>query len=271
MPLSKFTMIFELSTNADGFSQSTRVGGWTESVYYNGAVSDIRKDFFRTLCTLRAALLPQSAAIVGQRYQNLDPRGGSATGGQRFNGNAAYGNDIPQMALLCSIGAVGATNIRRFELRGLPDELVHQGEYSPDGVYPGLINNFVYALQRDSWYFVGRDLSQPLVPMVSLASGGNFVLSQDLTFDIGNRVQILRTVDADGIQSGGFFYIATKASPRTGNIADWIGGDNVGGKMRLANNVTLLFDRASFAVERVVTRKVGRPFGGYSGRRSVRR
>src|SRR4051812_2176397 len=100
---SKYTAIFELSTNNSNTAQGHRVGGWSETVYYNGSVNAVNIAQFTNLCQRRARFLPASAAVVGQRYQNIDPVGGASTGSVRFPGNANYGNDVPQMSLLCRI------------------------------------------------------------------------------------------------------------------------------------------------------------------------
>lgn len=267
----KYTMVFELATNTTGGSIGNRVGGWSESWYKSGDVGAAKIALFKNLCQYRALLLPTSAAVVGQRYQNVDPVGPSSTGRVRSPGLSAFGTDVPQLSLLCRIGAVSGANFRQIELRGLPDSLVVEGEYRPQPTFTASLTAYINLLQSDNWQFRGRDLSAPTVPIVTLDQNGAFELSQPLAFGVGDKVQVIRTMDEDGIQSGGFFYIGTATSATTGTIKNWIGGDNIGGKMRVAGIVYPTVNAATFGITGVAVRKVGRPSNSYRGRRSRKR
>jgi len=269
--VTKLGMVFDLSTNPSNTAQGHRVGGWTEWVYAGEAPSSSLTTRFNNLCAARAAFLPASARIVGQKTLIVEPRGGSAQAGVIFTGNATYGTDVPQMSLMCKIGSAAWPNIRTLELRGFPDSLVFQGEYKPDGTIEGLLANFATQLEVGNFSFRGRNLNNPLAPISSIAANGTVVLAQDLVFNEGDLVQVLRTNDENGNRVGGFFFVLDKTDARNLVLSNWTSGQTFSGKLRIASTVYPAFQAASFAVTRVNVRKVGRPSGGYSGRRSARR
>lgn len=271
MAAGKYTMTFELATNTSGGSVGHRVGGWSESWYMSGSIDAAKIAKFKSLCQYRAVMLPASAAVSGQRYQTVDPVGPSSTGRQRFPGQSQLGTDVPQLSLLCRVGSIAGANFRQVELRGLPDSMVEEGEYKPNYQFTQALTGFFRVLQEDGWQFRGRDLEAPTVPIVTLDLNGAFVLADALTFGKGDRLQVIRTVDEDGIQSGGFFRVATAVSNTEGTLSKWIGGDNKDGKMRIANIIYPSVNAATMGITGVAVRKVGRPSNSYRGRRSRRR
>lgn len=270
MPFIKCTMLIEARSAVSSPSVRARIGGWSESWYDNSStLTDVVRARFVTLCTRRAALLPQGTQITGQRYQIVDPVGASSTGSRIYPGSAGTQADIPQMALLMRIPGQGVANHRPVYLRGLPDARVVEGEYSPSAVYTNALSLFLQALV--GWNFRGRNLAAAAVPILTIDVNGVFQLETDSALGAGSMVRVLRTNLLAGGQFGGRFRIAAMPTARTGTLADWSAGPAVGGRLRLDSIIYpevgpgLTVDDV---ISRVVTKKVGRPFSEYSGRRS---
>jgi hypothetical protein len=279
MPHTKCTMLMQLRTNVDQpNSPISRIGGWSESWYdTNTAISAVRPPFIQ-LCQKRAALLPAGAAVVGQRYQQVDPVGASSSTSFSFPGNARFTTssdvlaaDMPQNALLCAVIGASVKNTRRFTLRGLPDAVVVGGEYNPgNSAFSTALQAFFNEL--DLYWFPGRDLSAPTYPLLTIDSLGNFASEQATLFVVNQMVRVLRTKDADGRLRGGRFQVETmNPGGYTGKLAGWTFGACKGGKLRADSMIWAQVRPANISIGRQVTRKVGRPFTQYRGRRSAKR
>jgi len=268
MPWLKYTFLFQLSTNATKPNEKVhRIGGWSETWYDEPSTN------FAVIAAnwsaRRAPLLPQGAAIIGCRIQQVEPVAGAQTIALSFPGQAANSADIPQMALQCKATGIGTRNIRTFTLRGIPDGQVTEGEYTPVGGFDTALANFFKYLKGSSWNFRGRDLSQVAHPIVGIANTGVITFSEPHGMIVGDYVRILRTTLANGRQFGGRFFVATVNTPTTMAITGWTQGDTVGGKGRKDG---IVFPQVELAVQdRVITRRVGRPFIQYRGRRSKKR
>lgn len=280
MPI-KCTALFQLSTNVDFPNlPAHRIGGWSESWYYIGSsipnaiqafASPGTALFPFSWCAGRAALLPGGAAIIGQRYQQVAPVGQSQTAGGIYPGSAGEAADIPQQALLCSIPAVGAGNIKRFTLRGIPDARIIEGEFQGTQSFTQSLNNFFFVL--GNFQFRARDLTQPTANIVSISAAGLVTCEAAATFNVNDMVRVLRTRTVDGDLLGGRFQVA---SVGPGNnvftLANWSPAEaTTGGRVRRDSIVFLPADNTRAAAYRAVIRKVGRPFGAYRGRRSAKR
>lgn len=265
------TALFQLATNQGGTARGgPRLGGWSES-WYLDVQPEVARTRFANLCSLRAALLPPSAVIVGQRYQLIG--GGSSTGAVRFPGTAGAENDVPQMALLMTAAGAGVPNIRRFSLRGWPDAWVIEGELRPVFVALTALTTWQQRVVSDQFRFRARDLGTTIVKIASISTTGAFVLFEDLTFNVGDFLQIRRAYDQFGRLVSGRYQVATKADARQGTLRLWPPDSSV------TNNGTATKYVVSFPlvatnginISRIVTRKVGRPFEQYRGRSSRRR
>src|SRR5262249_46844528 len=93
----KVSMLFSLTTGGGPGQNLQRVGGWSESVYWEGLTIDALKAALfapaaggvggvQPLCPTRASLLPTSAQLVGQRLQQVDPPGPTTSLGNLFPG-----------------------------------------------------------------------------------------------------------------------------------------------------------------------------------------
>lgn len=270
MVMTKCTLLIESrSANSQADATRSRIAGWSESWYDEGPFSETKRAYTISLAQKRAALLPTGSSVVGQRYQEVDPIGASSTGSRVFAGGAGLQADIPQMALLLRIPGVGVKNFRPFYLRGLPDARVNEGEYSPSSIYTNKLIQFL--LELEQWNFRGRNLAATTVPILTIDNAGVFQLEADSAIAVNDMVRVLRTNLATGGQFGGRFRVSAKPTARTGTLADWTAGPAAGGRIRADSIIYPVVPgglKPEDVISRVVTRKVGRPFAGYSGRDS---
>lgn len=276
MSAGKYTMLIQQSTLHPTNNAIIRVGGWSES-WYEYDTSFIAS--FLNLCERRAALLPNNAAIVGQRVQQVDPAGSAQVFGQVFTGTAGVQPDIPQMALLARARAVGVSNTRAVILRGIPDAYVENGEYVPSQGYAAKVLQFVGSLVNGGWKFRGRNLAadtsailivSPVLDSPTSDAIISLIGTVPSSFAVGNVVQVLGAVDFDGIKRGGSFKVkAVDTDERTITISHWPYESCESGRVRAITYIYPVV--ADVQPNRIITRKVGRPFTSYRGRRSKRR
>lgn len=281
MATFKMTMLFNHVSGISSPNQPLhRTGGWSESWYKDGnSVSDIVAAFTGTgvaaqagvaLGPARAALLPFGASITGIRVQSVVPAAPAQSIGILLPGQAGNLADVPQMAVLLACPGLGVNNIRRVALRGIPDAQVIEGEASYTGPYLGQLQTFIALL--NSWKFRGRDLSQPLNKIVSITALGVITFEGNVTYSPLDFVRILKAKDSTGNLRGGRFQI-TVVGPNSNQvtIGGWPFGATTGGSARKDAVVYPLVDSANTKANRVVVKKVGRPFVAYRGRRSRKR
>lgn len=265
----KCTALFNSVSNLSAASGAqTRTGGWSESVYNTGNAAAAR-DLFLAFCQLRARILPKGFAIVGQRFQEVD--GQSSTLGRRFPGNPAYEADIPQMGLQIKGQASGAINVRRWTFRGIPDIMVTEGEYLPTPQFKTMAENAAKFLGGSTWRFFAKDLSQTLYDVASITTAGLMTLALETPFDAGMEVQLFRCKDESGRGVNGRFLCLQNAGVTQTQLSNYKKAAVVSGQVRRVQYFPYGIDASTIAVEKCVVRKVGRPFGGYSGRHGRRK
>lgn len=282
MPAVKYTMLFQFATNVNfPNSKIHRTAGWSESWYQPGndvagtiAIANgtaLAGAAAFSILNTRAALLPQGAAIVGFRVQQVDPSGSAQSGALTLPGDKAAPPDIPQMAALCKATSVGRANIRRFTLRGIPDQYVTEGESNFVGDYKGLLLKFFLAL--GAWSFRARDLSQANIRVVTIAADGTVQAEAAIPYAVGDFVRVLRTINSAGQRVGGRFMV-TSVGPGVGvfKVGGWTAGACTLGSVR---KDAIVYPQVSPGgpdfFDRIVTRRVGRPFVAYRGRQPKRR
>jgi hypothetical protein len=275
----KITLFLQLATNVDfPANPARRIGGWTESWYFagvdtNAAIVATNEQIAGApgLCRARSATLPQSASIVGQRFQLVAPNvGPSQSLNKFFPGQFGQQNDIPQMALLCRVPALGAANIRRLVLRGIPDASVVEGEYSPSIGFTQALNALFICL--GNFQFRGRDLTQPTLKMIMADASGNVSTEVPATYNVNDMVRVLKASTSKNSLVGGRFQVTT-TGPLTTNfkLLNWNLGSTTGGSVRKDGIVFVNVDAQNISTGRIIVKKVGRPFTQYRGRRSARK
>ena len=275
MAIQKVTMLFQLVTqDVSVVGAAARVAGWSESWYFEGDLTSALEATVNKggLCSVRAQLLPASAAIVGQRYQQVDPApvGNSITRSKVFPGLSTLPTDVPQMALLISVPGVGVKNVKHYEMRGVPDSMVTTGEFSPSGPYEKALKNFFNAL--GAWKFKGQDFSQPLHIIQNINTAGEITTVTQPAWGNPSVARLTRMKTSVGLSLPGetrnIIGIIKVPPGAQGLIIDWPTDQVV--KSGFARKVVAIYPTVSIndvEVERVVVRKVGRPFDLYRGRR----
>lgn len=273
MAVIKVTSLFELNTVPNPFSVG-RVGGWSESWYYTGTIAQAKIAYNGGggLAALRAALLPAGAAIVGQRYQQVDPPpvGASFSDGRLYPGAAGIISDIPQMALLINVRALVVTRSKLYMLRGVPDDYVKGGEYQPTPPYAAALTSFLNGLA--TWQFRATDPTLPVIPMTSLnMTTGQGVSAIPNGWAIGETIKFsgLRTVNNPAAPASREVRKLTLTPDATHfNIqGSLVGNSYEQGRGQKVVVIYPFVDPASTTLNRVVVRKVGRPFDLFRGRR----
>jgi len=260
-----------------GYTGRAHIAGWSESMMYNGDDVALLQQLLNSgneiaagLLPARAALLGGGAAVIGVRlYQ------GGAGKGQSFSfsfpGIAGAETDIPQAALLCKGASVGSLAVRRFTLRGVPDVQIAFGEFSPTVAYATAVRTYFNALTNFGFLAFDPGAATPAVFKVTAAGLVTMVASPQ-PFTVGQIVVINRTLDATQIQRT-FRGMVAAIGPLPGQftLADWDLGATTGGTATRKVKIFFGFAGGLTTVSRVVTRRVGRPFEQYHGRRSKKR
>jgi hypothetical protein len=278
--LFKCTALFQMTTNVSSPSALHRIAGWSESVYFTGnTVADAINSFTGSpganqpgsWCALRASLLPLGASVVGQRYQQLNPVGLSQSQGLVFPSTLGQEADTPQNTLLYKVPGQGVNNIRKVQLRCIPDICITEAEFSPPSNWQ---NQWVqFNAVNTLFQFQGRDLSQARQPILSGTAAGVFTTVNAPVVTIGQFVRILKVRDVNGNLRGGRFQVsAVTQGPNTITVAGWPYPASTGGTFRVDGQVFPYFSNyPPSSGGKIIVRKVGRPFGQYRGRRPRRR
>lgn len=264
MAMQKCTALFQLTTTSSESSYGSRLAGWSESFY--SALTNptqVRSDF-QALCRARAALLPESGAIVGQRYNQVNPTGPSRSEAVICPGVKLSNCDVPQMAALCRAFARNTNNVRNLILRGVPDARVVDGEFQPSRNWLGAFTSFVQVMTDKQFAFRGRDLAQTLYPVQQISDAGVMQLEVAASYVVGDYVRVLRTVNESDRKVGGRFRISIVTDATHYVLQGWDKGNTVRGQVRKDAIIFPVIGDAT--LERIITRKVGRPFGQYVGR-----
>ncbi len=277
----KVTLLFQQGTGAAAGQPTlaSHIGGWSESVYTsNPSITAVRTAILGDpvlgggLAPLRAQLLPASGSVVGYRIAQVLPRVGKAqTQSVVFPGSPSRETDVPQMALQCSINSASTNNVRRFSIRGVPDDQVIDGEFAPDAGYQTRLS--FYATELSNWQFLGQDLTVPFLPVTSIDVTGLVIMAAPPGYLVGDTVQF-RNVRIQATGQLVSFKAKVTVAP-IGGVTFTITPPPLlamaFGEVRKVAFALFTMDGNSFQVARVAVRKVGRPFGQYRGRRSRRR
>jgi hypothetical protein len=217
--------------------------------------------------------LPLAGQIIGYRLAPFDVTTGrsgrSQTSSSIWPGVAFRQPDVPQMSLLCSVNAASASNVRRFGIRSIPDSEVVNGEFQPDPGFASQLADFF--TQLSNWQFVGRDLTTPVYNVLSISVGGVVITAPANTLATGDKVRFKNVKITLTGQLVSFTTTVIATGVGTFTIQDWPAVDATGGTVTALKYALFTMDGSSASVVRVSTRKVGRPFGQYRGRRSKRR
>ena len=282
----KVTWFIQHETGSPGAgSRGKRIAGFSESWYYAGDNPQSALNALEAagagiadILSVRSQLLPANSAVVGARAITVGLPGGTVAREYLRIGKGEATPDIPQMALLCRANGAGVPNHKLFSLRGVPDEMVRNGEYGGSREYDVALRNFFRQLAR--WQIRCVDTTQPIANVLSMAADGTMILDAPIAAPAGDVVNVLRVTVEGNRQRGGIFTVASvDATQLVVKVTGWKYGAGEGGKARKhrikfvnvaekreAGGVT----DGDVRVLRAVPRKVGRPLSEYRGRNSHR-
>ncbi len=249
-------------------SNTQRLAGWTESwIDASGETRAIKLNNFRRLCGYRAAMLCSTAAIVGQRYQELDPKSASFTDARRYPGNSTFPSDTPDLALYCRAVSTDV-NTRPVYFRGIPDTVCADGEIVRGQTWEAAFNDFNNWVRGYS--FRGRNYANPTIPIQTIVNG---LLTSNAAHGVvaGNTVKIVKSVGAAGSAPvSGTFKVNSVPTIATLTLVNFPTGTWNGGTIQLQSIGYHLLPGLPLTIGRIVRRKVGRPSEQYRGRASKR-
>jgi hypothetical protein len=274
MPL-KISINFSLTTAPTNRQAAVpHSGSWSEGFWTIPGSLDEHIDRW---CTLRAAMLPRQAAIIGRRIQEYTVSGnrlipGGSSGQKKlFSGNAGYECDVPQMALELFSRSSSTPNVSRFTLRGIPDAVVSFGEYQPTDAFKDSLTLFSNNIENFIHNFVGRNLVSPSARVVSIA-GGVVTTSVNLA-GVTNNVSYLRFTkvkDSLGRPVKGSFLV-TAQTATTYTLQGLDPAIVVAGKGSVRVDLIDTYRMLKPTFGRITVKKIGRPSASYRGRASKRR
>jgi len=276
----KCTLLFQLATGTAAPNPSLRrIGGWSESFYFPGGSIAAANDAVNgrpgvaniSLCEYRAGLLPTSAQIIGQRFQEVNPVGRSQSFSKVWGGGSGFACDIPQMALLTRIPAAASNNVRMYIIRGIPDQLVVDGEFAPTQAYRNAINRLFVKLSEFQMRVVVRGAVPNTVATIDNNGLVTFTNTRP-TVNPGDRITFYNILNAVGDPMTATYVVEKLGDGALQlSIRGWIGSNYHGGTA-VGTSVTYpALTNNGATIGRIIVKKVGRPFVGYRGRASTRK
>lgn len=259
-----------------GYVGRAHIAGWSEMVYWyrdddvGNLIAELKTGTSPGIGLLpaRAGLLSPNQTIVGVRLY----KGGAGRGqlvSAQYPGNWGGTKDIPQLALSIRGGSVNYGVSRLATLRGIPDDQVSNGEFSPSLQFANRLGNYFRSLSQ--WGF--RALKPTIVryKIATISSAGLVTLDLPNVFATENKVRVLGAMDAYGRKrSFDGFVSSVGPLPNQFSLASWTLGERTKGVVFIPDYDTFPLDRVLSVANRITTRRVGRPFEQYRGRRSRR-
>jgi hypothetical protein len=281
MPI-KCVTVFQLTTEPGnsapviGYAGRSHIGGWTESWFFNSdTLSDAVTACFGPradhdpMCIARARLLGHQATILGVRFYQSG--GGKGVFISRTIPGGVHDTDQPQQAILCRTNNPAQDRARKFTLRGIPDVETVNGEFSPDAAYANAVETYFDSLF--DFLFLCKTLNNQ-TGVFSVDASGIVTLKANTPFALNDLVYLFNAVDSQGKrQHWTNFVTIIGPGPNQFTIKGWPWGACTGGTVgKPTNSYNNAWATGNLpTVVRSVTRKIGRPFELYRGRRSKRR
>ena len=242
--------------------------GFTESFYLQTSdVSAIKTLLQTEVAPKRAAILVGSLSVA---YARLYISGGGKGILIPLGLPGVFTQtDVANVGLLWQTNNANAPAQSRKWLHGIPDNMVVGGEFSPTQNYRVRLQNYFDTLLTA--YFRGNAQTN-LIGIQEIASDGTVTFTGNNPFSVGNYITIARTLLDTGRRKGGLFSVAS-IGPGAAQLklSSWQYGHSRGGTAYIKTPTFYqIFQNANVSLVRIGTRRVGRPFGLYRGRRSKR-
>lgn len=279
MPV-RVALLFSLTTDpSDRGSASPHSGGWSESFFIPGNAFQ-PPAFFTAWGQSRSGLLAGEATISGYRQQLVTISGNKlipgGTAGGVLNIPGSFGSDLsaPQAALMVNFAVAAQPQNLRHRLAGIPKSQVTGGEYQPTTAMKAAVTKYTTFVSSGIFEGVVRDLTQPDARVKGLAAGVLTTISATGAAQ-KDYIRLRRVKDDSGNPvEGSFLVLAVVVNADTtvsytlfGAPAQAVSTPNGTARKDLLAEAII----QSGAVNRLVARKIGRPFVLFRGRRSKRR
>ena len=279
------SMLINAYTLNAGGTATDRACGFSDSWYDSGDETQVMTDADRQLVNRRAALLPDSASIVGFRISLLDEFGKSKGRSRVYKtsvggGQGTQPND-PRMALKYTLFGNGVTNELQYYLQNIPTARIANGSYNPSQSFEDQVKVYFDFVYNNGYRFFGFNQALDVAPILKIEINedpeiltGTVTLERNNVWAPGNTVRVIDSrTDLRGHfrQKPSGYQVLTSAGLVL-TLANWDQGACTGGRMTTWAKVLcqpFLDDRGKQS-PLVCTRKVGRPFFQYRGRTSSR-
>jgi hypothetical protein len=215
----------------------------------------------------RTLVLNNAGTIIGVRLY-----GGGAGKGQLLNlgyTGQAGARDMPGVALQCSATSNTTGQSRRWLLRGIPDDQIIRGEWTPESVHIQAMQGYFASLAGFGWL---AQTNSGQVNVFSVSANGSVTTTAPVGFAVGSIVTFKNvTISSTGLRIG-YKGVVTAIGPLNTNftVGAWPYASGGGGTVGVTGSGFQDFAGATKSVVRATYRKVGRPFAGYRGRASRR-
>jgi hypothetical protein len=252
-----------------GFTGDAHAFGFTESYWRDltnsAAVVRWLKD---EVGPARARLLPSQVKLTSAlMYTSGGGRGVVVPIG--IQGTAGSTDQVNIGALASTRHSTAAVQ-RRWWLHCLPDSWVIGGELSISLFQAQAISMFFSSISQAYWLGIVRGNLQT---MLTVTAAGLVTLAGNSPYAVGQQLQVNRTLTTDGRRKGGKFIVSAVgplASQFT--LGGWEFGATTGGQIfQPSYQLYNIGANEGPYIERVGSKRVGRPLNLYRGRQSVRR
>lgn len=258
----KITHLFQGITGPGDFG--LRPFGWSETWYTDGTI-ETGYGGLVMFSKFRARLLSSGISIIGARIHEL----GGPTKFFPFkeSGVSGEGMDYPTISLNCRCSSADGKYKKYFQLRGLPDPRVVDGNYEGDPTYGASLRQFMTFLHSPGVKFQALDRTVPAIKINSISELGVVRCAAGGTFPIDSYVTLKRVRNTVGEKVSGTFRIVARASDTEFTLANWTGGAVAAvGTVTKQTFTYIQVGNRTAEMLGVTSRKVGRPFGQFRGR-----
>jgi len=247
-----------------GYTGAAHAFGTSESVWVSLVSDNAVKNYIRlTLGPARAGCLPSNVTLTDAlMYTSAGGRGVPVPLG--FVGTQPRSDQVNVAALMATRNPTAPAQ-RRWWLHCLPDIWVVDGELVVNAVQTGYIRNYLNAMQVGNWLGLVRN---DLQSIVTISQAGLVSLAGASPYAVGQLLRVSRTLDANKRKRGAQKFVAS-VGPLANQftLGDWTLGTCTGGSIfRPTYDFYSIGGGDGAYVERVGTKRVGRPFDLYRGR-----
>lgn len=251
--------------------------GWSESHWYNGPTTQPSlQNNINDFIDARIGVLAASCLATHIRISSAtkrDPFVLYLGGGSGIAGTEDFTAAPTEVALLLRYDAT--TGYNRLFLRGIPKRIIVNDDYSPDPAFSAVLTQFNDYLKNSALFNVVSRVGQSGTPVAITTivptppRGYQFLAPSDVG-DVGDSIRVTgavvpgfngrKVVRTKTAIVGGITYQVGGAAPPVSEPSTSVQATQLGINDLVIN---------SYSIERLTTRKPGRPFGVLRGRRQT--